>query len=173
MSLTRVAVKRSMAGKSRYSLRSLFLIMTILIAGMIVCSGCSSTGWGRKSSSSSDTETMDTRKQLQVAADLRIDDVPVPVGFKLDAGDSFAFQNDYTRVGLLKYSGRANITEVINFYKEQMPLYNWILVNLVEYERSMLNFEKDNQSCIITCEGGMRKTVLTISTAPKSQEVSR
>ena len=167
-------VLRKITKEQKRNSRECRVLLTIVIlAGMVVCSGCTTTGGGRRSSadrSSSDTVDMNVPEQLQVAVDLRIDDIPVPAGFKLDVADSFAFQNDYTRVGLLRYTGRAGVDEVVDFYKEQMPLYNWVLVNVIEYERSLLNFEKDKQSCIIICEGSRSRTVLTIATAPKSQK---
>ncbi|MCK4249040.1 MAG: hypothetical protein KAX15_04605 [Candidatus Omnitrophica bacterium] len=165
-------VLRKITKEQKRNSRECWVLLTIVVlAGMVVCSGCTTTGGGRRSSADrSDTVDMNVLEQLQVAVDLRIDDIPVPVGFKLDLDDSFAFQNDYTRVGLLRYSGRAGVDEVVDFYQEQMPLYNWVLVNVIEYERSMLNFEKDKQSCIITCEGSRSRTVLTIATAPKSQK---
>jgi hypothetical protein len=110
---------------------------------------------------------------LAVAEKLRFDDVPVPSGFKLLANESFAFQNENIRVGLLKYTGRARPEYVVNFYREQMPMYNWNLLNIIEYGRRVMNFEKENQTCIVTLEATVTRTNLTISVAPKSVDVKR
>ncbi len=110
---------------------------------------------------------------LSVAPNLRFDDVPIPSGFRLLQEESFTFQNDYLRVGLLKYTGKAKGEQIVVFYREQMPLYNWSLINLVEYGRRVLNFKKDNQICVITIESTMTKTNLTISIAPKAIDVKR
>lgn len=169
MILTNIRAKDRAKGGYDLSIFSLVL----LIIGLVICSGCSSIQWARRPSSPSTSAEMDVAEQLQVAVDLRFDDIPVPAGFRLDVVNSFAFQNDYTRVGLLKYTGRAKVTEVVDFYKEQMPLYNWILVNVIEYDRSLLNFEKGKQSCIITCEGRATRTILTIAIAPKSQKSAK
>jgi hypothetical protein len=106
---------------------------------------------------------------LNIAPILRFEDIPVPVGFKIIRDRSFTFQNDFTRVGLLRYTGRIPIDKVVAFYKEQMPIYNWNLANLVEYGKKILNFEKGNQSCIITIEPLVTTTFLTIALSPKGK----
>lgn len=167
---------RGLAGRKAGSsgqVLTLTALLVTLIAGVFICSGCALFRWGRRSESGSTEANLNVPEQLQVAVDLHFDDIPVPAGFKLDKVNSFAFQNDYTRVGLLKYTGRAKVFKVVDFYKEQMPLYNWVLVNVVEYDRSLLNFEKDGQSCIITVEGTMTRTALTIAVAPKSQKSAK
>ena len=106
---------------------------------------------------------------LAVTAKLRFSDVPVPAGFKLIQNKSFVFQTEGTRVALLKYSGRAKLQDLVDFYKEQMLLCNWELLNVVEYDRSVLNFERGGQTCIITIGSRGMKKIITISVAPKAK----
>lgn len=107
-------------------------------------------------------------RRLGVAEELKFDDVPLPAGFKLDTQNSFIFQNEFTRVGLLRYIGKADVGDIIKFYKEQMPLHNWTTLNIVEYGRVILNFEKEKETCIITLEPVITRVMLTISIAPKA-----
>jgi len=108
-------------------------------------------------------------KPLDVAALLRFNDIPVPAGFKVLENESFAFQNDATRVVLLKYKGARIADQVVQFYKEQMPMYNWNAINIIEYERRILNYEKGSESCIITVESLGRKSEIVIAISPKSR----
>jgi hypothetical protein len=117
-------------------------------------------------------KTSVSSKELEVATILKFDDVPVPDGFSFIASESFAFQTQQLRVGLLKYEGRANPDEVVQFYKEQMPLYNWRIVNIIEYEKRLLSFEKNGQSCIVTIEGKGNKVNLIIAVSPRSGKAS-
>ena len=78
---------------------------------------------------------------LSVAPILKFEDIPIPAGFKLLDKESFAFQNDKSRVALLKYYGGQNADQVLVFYKEQMASFNWSLVNVIEYERKVMNYE--------------------------------
>ncbi|UCB57414.1 MAG: hypothetical protein JSV30_02195 [Candidatus Omnitrophota bacterium] len=138
----------------------LFLIL-ILASSLAGCAALQGAG-----SSEKDEEAY-APGSLAVTAKLRFHDVPVPAGFKLEQDKSFIFQAEGTRVALMKYAGRAKTQELINFYKEQMALYNWNLLNVVEYGRSVLNFEREEQSCIVTIESRAMRKLVTISVAPK------
>ena len=101
------------------------------------------------------------------SAKLRFSDLPVPTGFKLIREKSFIFQAEGVRAALLKYTGRAKAPDLVDFYKEQMLLYNWELLNAVEYGKIILNFERGRQTCIISIESRGLKKLVTISLAPK------
>jgi hypothetical protein len=106
---------------------------------------------------------------LDVATLLRFSDVPTPAGFKILDAESFAFQNDATRVALLKYAGSKPPDPVVLFYREQMPLYNWSPINIIEYERRILNYENQSESCIVTVESRGTNSIITIAISPKSR----
>ena len=140
------------------------LLLSSFLIVLFVSSGCASTG--------SSGRTDGSARELGVASALKFEDVPVPAGFRIVTDQSFSFQNELTRVGILRYAGRANAQRVIQFYKDQMPLYNWQFVNMIEYDRSLLNFEKTDQTCTITVEAGVTKTILAIAVAPRGNPVS-
>ena len=129
------------------------------MAAVLLLAGCAST-------SATSTERAPAAP-LQTSALLKFADVPVPVGFQLVDNESFAFQNEITRVGLLKYRGRPDVDRVVQFYREQMPLHQWTLLNLLEYESRVLNFEKPDQTCIVTVGRFGDRTQVTIAVAPK------
>lgn len=108
------------------------------------------------------------QKKLEISLDFKFEDIPLPSGFKFNKQESFIFQSDFTRVGLLKYTGKASADKIVDFYREQMPLHNWDLVNIVEYGKVILNFEKSKESCIISLEPIMTKTILIISLGPRA-----
>ena len=136
--------------------KSIFLvIITVLLAG------CATTG-------SRGRDMGEGPKSLDVALALKFDDVPIPAGFSPLASESFTFQNDVLRVGILKYSGRAQANQVVNFYKDQMSLYNWRFLNMMEYGRYILNFDREDQTCIVVVEPGKMGTYITITVAPKA-----
>ena len=106
---------------------------------------------------------------LEPQAMLKFNDIPIPVGFKLLSGDSYSFESSGMRVGLLKYQGKANVDQVVNFYKEQMAMYNWNLLNIVEYGERLMNFARENETCIISLLSKGNTVVVTVSLGPKSQ----
>lgn len=105
---------------------------------------------------------------LEPSPNLRFADIPVPMKFKFLPEDSYAFENAGVRVGILKYQGKANIQQVINFYKEQMELYNWNLLNVTEYGERLLNFERDNETCIISLLPKGSSVHIVVTLGPKS-----
>ena len=141
---------------------SLFVIW-YLVLGISILTGCATVDRQR------DAELgLVEEEKLEVSADLKFEDLPVPYGFKLNKQESFIFQNDFTRMGLFKYIGKAKPNKIVEFYREQMPLYNWGLINIVEHNEIILNFEKERESCIITLKPMMARTGLTIFLTPKS-----
>lgn len=135
-------------------------IFILILAGLFLFNGCASFPVQKP-----DKPT----QPLESAKILKFEDVPVPQGFKLLSNESFIFETDTTRVGLLKYSGGPSADQVVSFYKEQMIQYGWSMINVVEYGRRILNFEREDQSCVITVEPATTKTIFIISVAPKSK----
>lgn len=140
----------------------------IAVAFSVALSGCASLKGMFKGSS---TRTQASQPP-EVSAILKFDDVPVPDGFRFIANESFAFQTQDVRVGLLKYEGKADPDAIVRFYKEQMPLYNWEVVNIIEYGKRLLNFEKDGQSAVVTIEPRGGKVIITIAVSPRSETES-
>lgn len=114
--------------------------------------------------------------RLEPQTILKLSDVPIPTGLNALPQISYSFENAGVRVAVLKYQGKVNIDQVINFYKEQMPRYNWNLVNIIEYGQRLLNFERENETCIITVQvAGFwhEDALVTISLGPKSQALPK
>jgi len=100
---------------------------------------------------------------------LKFSDIPVPLGFKLLAEDSYTFESVGIRVGILKYYGNANVEQVVNFYKDQMPLYNWNLLNAIEYGERLLNFDREAETCIVRLLPKGNHITISIALGPKSE----
>ncbi len=99
----------------------------------------------------------------------RFSDIPVPAGLKLVAQESYSFESSGMRVALLKYKGKANPDQTVTFFKEQMPMYGWNLINAIEYGQRILNFDREQETCIMTLASKGNSVTLLISLGPKSQ----
>jgi hypothetical protein len=110
---------------------------------------------------------------LQSQVVLKFADLPVPLGFRLLTQESYSFENAGTRVAVLRYQGKASTAQVVNFYKEQMPMFNWKLLNIIEYGNCMLNLEKENETCVINIAPKGNNSVISISLGPKSQALPK
>lgn len=138
------------------------LLSVLLVCCFAIC-GCVST-FGSKQGNTVNS------KLLEPQPVIKFSDIPIPVGFKAIPQDSYSFESSGIRVGILKYQGKADIEQVVSFYKEQMPMYNWNLLNIVEYGSRLLNFDRDSETCIISLEPKGRYVFSTISIGPKSSK---
>lgn len=98
----------------------------------------------------------------------RFNDIPIPSGFKVLTKESYSFESSGVRVGVLKYQGKANIEQVMNFYKEQMAMYNWHLLNVIEYHERTMNFDRDNEICTVSLVPQLTTIAITVRLGPKS-----
>jgi len=146
-----------------------FIILAACAA--IALSGCGTMSMPLRRDAESG-EPVRIERQLGVSTNLRFDDVPTPDGFNIIRDQSFIFQDASTRVGLLRYSGRATVTQIVAFYKTQMALYNWDLMNMLEHANITMNFTKGDENCIVTLEPLATKTLLNIVLAPKKGTLS-
>lgn len=139
------------------------LAVLFLCLSVFIFLGCASTEKNKQANA--------TMLEPQVL--LKFADVPVPVGVKSIPQGSYSFESSNVRVGVLKYQGKVDPEQVVNFYKEQMPMYNWFLLNAVEYGDRILNFDRENETCIINLQCKGNNVVITVSLGPKSQAVPK
>ncbi len=136
----------------------------LLFVFIIILAGCSTF---------SDNNKPANPGMLEPQSNLRFSDIPVPMGLRALPQSSYSFEASGVRVGILKYQGKADAEQIINFYKEQMGMYNWNLVNIIEYGQRLMNFEREAETCIITMETRGNNVILTISLGPKSQNLAK
>ncbi len=138
-------------------------VFIVLLAITFGASGCATP-----SRHSSDSPTM-----LEPQSIGKFTDLPVPMGFKPIPKESYSFESANMRVALLKYEGKSSPEKVVAFFKEQMPLYNWELLNAVEYGQRLLNFERDQESCIVTVTPKGSGSLLGVTLGPKAKSAAR
>ena len=118
-------------------------------------------------------ETVTGAQSLDPQLSTKFSDLPIPSGFKFLYKHSYSFQSGNVRMAVFRYSGRKDADQVTYFYKQQMPLYNWDLMNSIEYGTRLLNFERDDESCIITIQPKTFSTLITLSLGPKRPVVKK
>lgn len=140
-----------------------------MVFGLTVLNGCSSVPSRRVTDTG---EIITVEKPLGVATVLRFEDVPLPAGFNTIKEQSFIYQDASLRVGLLRYSGWAKANQIVAFFKSQMPLYNWNLINVVEFGDTHMSFVKNDENCTITIESLTAKSLINIVISPKTGNIS-
>lgn len=105
--------------------------------------GCTETGEGVRS---------DAAGGLEVSPDTYFADVPVRVGFHLV--DSFVVEGKTRRVGELRYRGRGEVVELVEYYRNAMVASGWELINVMgTTELKNLLFRKEAEYCQIQVSG--------------------
>lgn len=79
----------------------------------------------------------------------RFEDIPLPSGMTLLRKESFIYETKMTKAGLLVYEGKGDMERLANFFKDQMPNYQWRLVSNFELHNVMLIFTKEGWASVI------------------------
>ncbi len=147
-------------------MRSKLALAMFVLALVVIASGCAR----QTATTAAEPGEPTASETLPLAAEFRIPDLPVPAGFEFDRPNSFVFQNNMLDVGKIQYVGKEQIGGVAQFYIDEMPRYNWTLLNVAEHDTVSLFFDKDGKSCVIVLTPRKmpnRGTVIQISFYPK------
>ncbi len=147
-------------------MKAKFPVIVLLGCCVIVLLGCATTV--KKEEGSAKAPAI-----LEPSSISKFADVPVPNRFKFLETDSYSFESAGIRVGFLKYQGKATAEQVVSFYREQMPMYNWNLLNVVEYGDRLMNFDREAETCIITITPKGSAALITVSVGPKNQPAAK
>ena len=123
---------------------------------VLLISGCA--GW-----TSSDESTDSTQDLVDFAG------VPVPNNFTLDRSKSFVYEsgNGVVKVGRLFYSGWYNMDEVISYYQSAMINRGWKLINSIDHNGKILNYQKEGWACTLNIQSGWLKSYVEVQIGPK------
>jgi hypothetical protein len=116
------------------------VILILIIGGAYGCSSLSSSRTVRE-------REPETRQPLSTS--YRFEDIPLPPGMTLNRKESFIYETRTTKAGLLTYEGKGDMEKLANFFKQQMPNYQWRLVSNFELHNVMLTFIKEGWSSVI------------------------
>ncbi len=135
------------------------MVIVLLIAGVY---GCKSIKYLLPYRTVRDREP---EVKQPIATSYRFEDIPLPPGMTLNRKESFLYETRATKTGLLLYEGRGEMEKLSNFFKQQMPKYQWRLVSNFELHNVMLTFIKEGWSSIIYIlpqEGEMKRIEIRV-----------
>ncbi len=148
-----------------------------MVAAVIVLSGGITLGCTNRNRGSGaiDGDTVSTGRRnanvgpaLSLAPSFRISDIPVPTGFEFDRAQSYVYQDRDREIGSMRYVGKASVGATTQFFLDEMVQYNWTLVNVVEHQTVVLNFEKPERVCmIVLTRAGRSGTDVRIDFRPR------
>ena len=142
--------------------RRIIGVLTVCIF-LVVTGGCAElTLSGKKEGS------VEAGKEPQPlsATSSAFEDVMVPRAMDLDRGESMVYESHNLRMGVLYYSGKGELPDVVEFFKKNMKKDGWELLNSFQHKSYVLNFFNGDRSCIIFAEQKVGKTNIQIWLGP-------
>lgn len=102
------------------------------------------------STSSEQAETDSATGENQTPeASYRFTDVPVPSRFKLDRDKSFIYEAGSFKVGMITYTGWSKLDALVDFYKKEMPNFEWEMISIFEHKDVTIVFSKEGYNCTV------------------------
>nr|WP_321513301.1 hypothetical protein [uncultured Pseudodesulfovibrio sp.] len=133
----------------------------LLFPLMLVCGlmACTTTG-----TSSSDASGQSPEAQYQEPDYyLDFDDIMIPKEIDYNADDSYKLDNAKFRAAIMRFSGRVEVIELVQYFINNMTKDNWTLVSNNKASKvHVMNFEKFNKSCVIQIDDSFAKATTTI-----------
>lgn len=141
-----------------------FRLVTMLIGMAILFCGCANLSgqnqpdsgaadMGSTSSEQSETDSA-TGKDQSAKASYRFTDVPVPSKFKLDRDKSFIYEAGSFKAGTITYNGWSKLDALVDFYKKEMPNFEWEMISIFEYDAVTLVYSKEGWNCTVHLSSG-------------------
>jgi len=90
------------------------------------------------------------------------DDILIPKELDFKADESYTLDNKKFRAGIMRFSGRVVVQDLLQFFMNNMAKDNWERTSAVKGKMSVLSFEKFNKSCVIQVDDSFAKATVTI-----------
>jgi len=142
-------------------MKKYFSVLILLFACILAIEGCASAA--KKDNPPINAALVEPQSST------RFSDIPVPAKFKLLSKNSYTFESGSMRVAVLRYKGWTSVDKIVNFYKEQMLMNGWSLMNIVEYGDHLLNFDREQETCTVLLSPQINGVLVNIFLGPKLQ----
>ncbi len=97
-----------------------------------------------------------------------INGIPIYPGFSYQESKSFVYESNEVKAGVLVFTGKATMSQLVEFYKSKMPSYGWKLVSFFQHNQdSFLNYDAPDRTCQLTLHVGDFSSQITIRTGTK------
>ena len=139
-------------------------IFMILVAALFLFSGCSALKSKKTAPQSGSAGQPATAKPKAIYYDFG--DVLLPSELKVDKDDSFVFHTPGLTAGVLSLKGHVEISSLINFFENKMPVDGWQAISSFKAPRTMMLYKKQTRWCVISITEGQLNTRVEIWVAP-------
>jgi hypothetical protein len=141
------------------------LLVWLLSLLLLVGSGCAALKKSEGNSGAAEEKKSEVKGPAPVYYDFA--DILIPAELSLDKKNSFVYSTPSFSAGVLVFEGYVQGESLVNFFTTNMPRDGWILKSSFRYRRVILNFEKDQRSCLVSVAEYPLKTRVEIWVAPQ------
>lgn len=143
---------------------SVFILIALTVAAMLVISGCAQTAGIAPSGGSVIGKD---GKGKQVSA--QFSDLPVPRGAKMNV-DKTVVVGTKIWFGQLTLDTSHNADVMFNFYSRELPNYGWRRIASIRAATSILTYERQNRVLYVAIRPSrIRGSEITITVSPKEE----
>ncbi|MDD3310508.1 hypothetical protein [Pseudodesulfovibrio sp.] len=138
-----------------------FVKTLVMVSLLMLFAACTTTSGGQ----SADTDPAGGTQAAQQAPDYYydFDDILIPKEISYQNDDSYKLDNSKFRAAIMKFKGRVEVLELVQYFVNNMSKDNWKLIsNNKTGALSVLSFEKYNKSCVIQVEDSFGSAKITI-----------
>ena len=130
----------------------------LMLVGMLAA--CTTTRGG---SSSADNGQSPEAQYQEPNYYLDFDDIMLPKEIDYVDDGSYRLDNAKFKAAIMKFKGRVEILELVQFFINNMAKDNWTLIsNNKASDSHIMNFEKFNKSCVIQIDDDFATATTTI-----------
>jgi len=116
------------------------------------------------------TPPSDTQSATQQKSFNRFPDIPVPSGADMDMARTIVFGGGESWYGQLGLDARHDPNAMFDFYKQELPGFNWAVITSVRAPVSVLTYERQNRVLSIQLEKGtLGGTKVTLTISPRGR----
>ena len=142
-----------------------YLLVGVLSIFLFTGARCATT----KDSEGITAETGEEKSEVTGPVPLYYDfaDILIPAELSLDRKNSFVYSTPSFTAGVLVFEGYVQAESLVNFFTTNMAKDGWMLKSSFRYRQVILNFEKDERSCLVNVAEYPLKTRVEIWVAPQ------
>jgi len=145
---------------------NLYLLISaiIMIVSLILLPGCATTL--KDVSSKEEATDVKLLKPQPLPVYYDFEDISIPPELTLDKERSFIYETSIIKAGILVFKGRIDVSSLVAFFHENMKKNNWVFINSFKYKGYILNFQKEDKSCLITLYDKAFNTIVEVRVGP-------
>ena len=138
-----------------------FTKLLVILAMLSLFAACTTTGTTSGSGDADPGATEATYQEPDYYYDF--DDILIPKEISYVEDESYKLDNAKFRAAIMKFKGRVEVLELVQYFVNNMTKDNWSLIsNNKAGKLSVLTFEKFNKSCVIQVDDSFGSATTTI-----------